>query len=188
MKRHRSHRSRRNAFVASKNSRGHVMVVRDRRSGRWMLPGGMVNPGESSARGARREMWEETGNATHGPLHRVVRQGGTTLYQTRLRRGSHSDRNRRFHRRSHKNETSDYGFVDVKQKKLVVTDHGGKVKDVNPVSFRRGTASHLKSLRKRSSSQHRRSACKRLLRSCDKAPGSCFGYGFRQERLKVCGY
>lgn len=151
-RRRSSHRSgRRNAFVASRNARGHVMVVRDRHTGRWMLPGGRVNSWETSAQGARREMGEETGNSPGASLRRVGRsRSGTTLYETRLRPGSHSDRVRRFHRRSHRNETSDYGFVDPRRNRLVVTDHGGRVKDANPVSFRKGTVSHLRSLNRRS--------------------------------------
>ena len=138
---HHSGRQQRNAFVAPMDSRGNVMVVRDRRSGKWMLPGGRVESGETSAQGAVREMWEETGNKIGGPLRRVER----------LRPGSRSDRLRRFHRRSHKNETADHGFVNPYKRRLVVKDHRGRKKDVNPVSFRRGTVSHLWSLKRRRS-------------------------------------
>ena len=145
--RHHHHHQRRNAFVAARNVRGDVMVVQDRRTGKWMLPGGRVERGESSERGAVREMWEETGNHPSEFLRHVQSRNGTSLYETRLRPGSRSDRMRRFHRRPDKHETADYGFVNVRGPKFVVTDHRGRVKNSNPVSFRHGTVSHLSSLR-----------------------------------------
>ena len=168
------------------------MVVQDRRTGKWMLPGGRVERGETSERGARREMWEETGNRPDTSLRHVTSRDGTALYETRLRPGSRSDRNRRFHRRTDRRETSDYGFVNVNNNRLVVTDHRGRVKDANPVSFRHGTVSHLRSLGKRRSasrsSRRSRSGCRRLLRSCDRNPGSCFGEGFVMARRETCGW
>lgn len=42
---------------------GAILMVRHRHAGReyWTLPGGGVEPGESPARAAVREVWEETG-------------------------------------------------------------------------------------------------------------------------------
>ena len=158
------------------------MVVRDRASGRWMLPGGRVGRRERSKRGAARELFEESGHRPGSPLRLVDRRGGTSLYETDLRRHSHAGRNRRFHRRSTPRETADYGFLDPTRSRLVVTDFHGRRKDANPVSFRRGTVSHLRAL-----SPRRSSGCRRLHRHCDANPGACFGEGFVEMRRKACG-
>ena len=39
----------------------HVLLMRNERMGAWVLPGGLVEPGESVAQAARREVREETG-------------------------------------------------------------------------------------------------------------------------------
>ena len=151
-----SHRKSRRAFVASRDSNGRVMVVRDTRTGKWMLPGGNVDHGESSRVGAHREFWEESGNHTASPLRRIEKRNGTSLFETRLHNGSHSDRVRRFQRRPHKHETSDYGFVDLNKPRLVVTNHRGQRKKANPDSFRFGTVPHLVSLSRHTRGRHNR--------------------------------
>ena len=40
---------------------GRVLMVFDRYRGRWELPGGMLDPGETARRAAARELTEETG-------------------------------------------------------------------------------------------------------------------------------
>ena len=60
---------------------GHVVLHRHRRLGRWLQPGGHVDPGETPAEAARRETHEETGvEAAHpdtGPrlVHVDVHEG-----------------------------------------------------------------------------------------------------------------
>ena len=48
----------------------HVLLMRNERMGAWVLPGGLVEPGESVAQAARREVREETG--LHVQLVRLV--------------------------------------------------------------------------------------------------------------------
>ncbi len=40
---------------------GRLLLVHNRDSGQWVLPGGAIEPGETPADAAAREMWEETG-------------------------------------------------------------------------------------------------------------------------------
>ena len=46
--------------VIARNKQGHVLLVHDRDSDNWTLPGGIIEPGESPADAAVREVWEET--------------------------------------------------------------------------------------------------------------------------------
>ena len=57
---------RRRAFCLVENSRGEVLLIQrgyGKEKGRWSLPGGFVDPGETSKHAARRETKEETGLA-----------------------------------------------------------------------------------------------------------------------------
>lgn len=137
------------AFTAPRDARGRVMVVKNRRTGEWMLPGGLANPGERSSETAVRETREETGLTPH--MLREVhnnRRHGVKLYDA-PGAVTHSRRGRRalFHKRKDRAETSDYGFVDPNSRRLRVTSYDGTRKNSGS-SFRKGTVSHLRALRK----------------------------------------
>ncbi|HVE49846.1 MAG TPA: NUDIX domain-containing protein [Casimicrobiaceae bacterium] len=81
---------------------GRVLLVRDAQSGQWTSPGGMIDPGESPATAAVREVWEEARmhvELTHivgvfgGPSFSVVYENGdqlefvTTVFSARPLRG-----------------------------------------------------------------------------------------------------
>ena len=51
--------------------RGTVLLVRSAETGAWELPGGLVENGESGASCAARELFEEAGLTTSGPLKLV---------------------------------------------------------------------------------------------------------------------
>lgn len=46
--------------VIARDQGGRILLVHDRDSGSWTLPGGIIEPGESPADAALREVWEET--------------------------------------------------------------------------------------------------------------------------------
>ncbi len=57
---------RKRAFCLVENSRGEVLFIQrgyGKEKGKWSLPGGFVDPGETSKHAARRETREETGLA-----------------------------------------------------------------------------------------------------------------------------
>lgn len=47
--------------VVAYNEQGQILLVRDADTGVWVLPSGSIDPHESPANAAVREMWEETG-------------------------------------------------------------------------------------------------------------------------------
>ncbi len=60
--------------------KGSILLVRERSDGRWTLPGGWADVGETPAQAAERELWEEAG--VHGRATRLLglfdsRQWGT---------------------------------------------------------------------------------------------------------------
>jgi 8-oxo-dGTP pyrophosphatase MutT (NUDIX family) len=61
------------------NDEGLVLLVRRADDGRWAMPGGWVDPGETAEQAAVREVREETGLAVSEPrlLHTARRKGST---------------------------------------------------------------------------------------------------------------
>jgi len=49
------------ACVLCRDDAGRFLLVRQSESGRWSVPGGLIEPGEAPDEGARREALEETG-------------------------------------------------------------------------------------------------------------------------------
>jgi 8-oxo-dGTP pyrophosphatase MutT (NUDIX family) len=47
--------------IIARDSHGRVLLVRHAEIGSWMTPGGAIEPNETPANAAVREMWEETG-------------------------------------------------------------------------------------------------------------------------------
>jgi 8-oxo-dGTP pyrophosphatase MutT (NUDIX family) len=76
--------------VALRDEAGRVLLARHVETGLWGLPGGSVEPGETPADAAVREMWEETGvlvrltrlvGVFSGPEHVIhYRNGDRTCY------------------------------------------------------------------------------------------------------------
>ncbi len=56
--------------VAARDDEGKLLMVRHAEGGRWLFPGGSVEPGELPSDAAVREMWEESG--LHVQLERLV--------------------------------------------------------------------------------------------------------------------
>ena len=136
------------AFVAPRMRDGRVMVVQNRQTGEWMMPGGMAEHNEAPRRTAAREMREETGYRPKSPLRFVTAsRRGISFFETKvdLPRNKKS-RRRQFDKRYSRDETSDYGFVDPRRSTLVVTDVTGRRKRSKPTSFRKGTASQLRAV------------------------------------------
>lgn len=78
--------------VALRDAAGRVLLARHAEGNVWLLPGGSIEPGETPADAAVREMWEETGlfvrltrliGVFGGPHHIVrYRNGDRTSYVT----------------------------------------------------------------------------------------------------------
>ena len=61
--------------VICRDSNGRVLLVRDAETGVWLAPGGSIEPDESPADAAVREMWEET-SLTVAPVRILGVYGG----------------------------------------------------------------------------------------------------------------
>ena len=71
--------------VVARDGAGRVLLVRDRDSGRWTLPGGIVEPDETPADAALRELLEEAG--TPATLTRLAAVVGGPGCETRYANG-----------------------------------------------------------------------------------------------------
>jgi 8-oxo-dGTP pyrophosphatase MutT (NUDIX family) len=71
--------------VALRDGAGRVLLARHSEGDVWLLPGGSVEPGETPADAAVREMWEETGLLVR--LTRLVGVFGGPEYIVRYRNG-----------------------------------------------------------------------------------------------------
>lgn len=71
--------------VIARNLAGHILLVHDRDSGNWTLPGGIIEPGETPADAAVREVWEETSVVAR--LTRIVGVAGGPGCETHYRNG-----------------------------------------------------------------------------------------------------
>ena len=71
--------------IVTFDQQGRVLLVRHVEGNDWTTPGGMVEPYETPANAAVREMWEETG--LHVALTRIVGVFGGDLCSTTYRNG-----------------------------------------------------------------------------------------------------
>ena len=71
--------------VALRDEAGRVLLARHVDAGRWVLPGGTVEPAESPADAAVREMWEESGLWVR--LTRLIGVFGGPEFVVRYRNG-----------------------------------------------------------------------------------------------------
>ena len=142
------------AFVACRvrtSAGDKYLVVRG--VGGWMLPGGYIDSSDRGDAGAAalRELREEAGTLvrlSRSDIERVHSSRKAALYTTKrttAASGRRQERIRQFGERRTKNETSDYGFVDVSQTPFTVTAFSGQPKP-NGTAFRRGTVTHLAAL------------------------------------------
>jgi 8-oxo-dGTP pyrophosphatase MutT (NUDIX family) len=71
--------------ILARNHHGHVLLVRHAEIGSWMTPGGAIEPAETPADAAVREMWEETG--LHVRLTRLAGVYGGPEFVVRYQNG-----------------------------------------------------------------------------------------------------
>jgi 8-oxo-dGTP pyrophosphatase MutT (NUDIX family) len=107
---------RRGADALVRNDAGEVLLVRRADDGRWAMPGGWVDPGETPAQAAVREVAEETGMHVSEPrlLHTELRsQSVHFTYGCRLDGGELRT----------SDESLDVAFRDPEQVEEWHTDH-----------------------------------------------------------------
>jgi 8-oxo-dGTP pyrophosphatase MutT (NUDIX family) len=73
------------ASVAVRDDGGRVLLARHVEGDRWLFPGGLIEPGETPADAAVREVWEETGLLV--ALTRLVGVFGGLEYRVHYRNG-----------------------------------------------------------------------------------------------------
>ena len=78
------------AFI--QNDAGHVLLVQERSDGRWTLPGGFMESGETGEECVLRELMEETGLRGFGPRLLGATLGKSALYDSVLVLGYVLDR------------------------------------------------------------------------------------------------
>lgn len=71
--------------VVARDPAGRLLLVHDRDSGLWTLPGGIVEPGQTPADAAVREVWEEA--RVHATLTHLVGVFGGEGCETTYRNG-----------------------------------------------------------------------------------------------------
>jgi 8-oxo-dGTP pyrophosphatase MutT (NUDIX family) len=71
--------------IVSRDHGGRVLLARHSNGGRWVLPGGAIEPSETPADAAMREMWEETGIEVE--LMRIVGVYGGPEFVVRYENG-----------------------------------------------------------------------------------------------------
>ena len=71
--------------VVGRDPAGRLLLVHDRDAGQWTLPGGIIEPGESPADAAVREVWEEA--RVHAQLTRLLGVVGGPTCETTYRNG-----------------------------------------------------------------------------------------------------
>ena len=128
-----------------------LVVLVKSRSGeyKWCLPGGIIDPGETPADAAWREVLEETGrdigkDTLHNKSPYISNSADTCFFCIEVAFNSmgHDERVATFHGRrafQRKVETHDYGFArkegdDIRGYRWVVRDYGGKKKEQQTLS------------------------------------------------------
>jgi ADP-ribose pyrophosphatase YjhB (NUDIX family) len=140
------------AFVAVVQNRK-VFVVRAAKSGKWMLPGGGINKGESAEKAACRELREESGvkigESELEKIGTVVDKKGTncTLFMSTQWPSRHLSLSKIFKDRTTRKETDSWGIATLQKGKWEVCVEGSKTNTSN--TFRGGTLTHLIQLKPR---------------------------------------
>jgi 8-oxo-dGTP pyrophosphatase MutT (NUDIX family) len=133
----------RTAFIGVIDENGRCLVVQNKQSKKWMMPGGVVDPNEEFKDAAIRELQEEAGVIIkNGPqvMRLTSSDNPCHLYQTVIISADY-DFHRAFANRSTQEETINFGFVDLLQPgnfKVVSHEHD---------RFTDETAQHLRYLR-----------------------------------------
>lgn len=138
--------TKRTSAVVTDAPTGRVLVVQDRKTNEWTLPGGCTKIGEEPSKACCRVLHAESGYKTSLVTLRDKDKDCGLFYYGETDFGSlgRAERIRIFKGRADQEETQDYGFARYKHGKVHVQDYSGNLKNDQKIKRGRGVSTHIR--------------------------------------------